>query len=143
MSYTVITRVMSLVLACSALLLGLGCGGTPPGPPPPQTGQQFDARDHRIFSPGDQITIVLSDFPSGPVKYPLKVTDAGTLVLHLNQTFDVSGKTPIQVQDEIHRRYVPDYYPRMTVQVNAEGLFFFVRGHLWSCLGSNIPRPRK
>ena len=31
------------------------------------------------------------------------------------------GKTPTVLQNEIHQRYVPNYYPRMTVQVAPEG----------------------
>lgn len=130
MNVTNLIRGFNLLAACWALLLGLGCGGTPPEAPPVDPGRPIDARDYRRFSPGDEITIILSDFPNGPVKYPLKVTEAGTVVLHLNQTFKVAGKTPVEVQEEIHRRYVPDYYPRMTVQVNAEGLYFFVRGRV-------------
>ena len=72
----------------------------------------------------------MSDFPSGPSKFSQNVSDDGQIVLHLNQTFSVLGKGPADLQSEIHSRYVPEYYPRMTVMVRAEEQYFYVRGRV-------------
>src|SRR5262249_3464483 len=51
-----------------------------------------------------------------------------------NQTFTVAGKTHGQLEKEIHDRYVPDYYKKMTVSVRpkTETQFYFVDGEVKS-----------
>lgn len=128
-------KLLLLILPLCGLLAGTGCDTTrgardviivgPDSPP-----EIFQPPSRSVFNTGDRMSIVLSDFPSGPVKYPLKIADDGNIVLHLNQVFRAAGKTPTLLQTEIHERYVPSYYPRMTVQVAAEEQFFFVQGHV-------------
>ncbi len=126
-----ISKLLALVFACSALMFVSGCdtgGGGEDVVPGTDTDQL--PPDRSWFRSGERISIILSDFPGGPVKYPLKVADDGNVVLHLNQVFNANGKTPTELQKEIHERFVPDYYPRMTVQVLAEELYFYVRGRV-------------
>lgn len=136
MKMDMISKTLALVFAGTALVLGVGCEV-------PHTGgaQVIDVGpgthiadvlppDRSKFRSGDRISIVLSDFPGGPVRYPLKVSDDGRIVLHLNQAFVATGKTPTQLQTEIFERYVTRLYPRMTVQVQAEDLFFYVQGRV-------------
>ena len=125
------------LLSLCVLLLGAGCiGDNSSGDrniidvDPRLDQRYFEPPSRSVINQRDKITVVLSDFPKGPAKYPLTVDDSGSVVLHLNQVFQVSGKTPTAVQTEIHQRYVPSYYPRMTVQVSAEEQFFFVQGHV-------------
>ncbi len=86
--------------------------------------------DYDRFRAGQSISVLLSDYPSGPAKYDQKVAENGEIVLHLNQKFTAVGKTPTQLQTEIRDRYVPQYYPRMTVLVTQEGQFIFVQGYV-------------
>jgi protein involved in polysaccharide export with SLBB domain len=131
MKTAAISKLLALVFVASALMFVTGCGTGDSGQPvgPGIDNEQLPA-DRSRFRSGDRVSIVLSDFPGGPVKYPLKVSDDGDVVLHLNQTFSALGKTPTQLQGEILQRFVPNYYPRMTVQVLAEELFFYVRGRV-------------
>lgn len=125
-------RFLLFLFVCLAAALG-GVGCVSDG-----TGVRFDPtqQDHinaagrSDFRAGDEITVILSDYPAGPSQFSQKVSDDGQIVLHLNQSFSALGKKPADLQREIHTRYVPDYYPRMTVLVRAEEQYIYVRGYV-------------
>ena len=126
-----------LLLIALVSLLGTGCISNNPGGPNniidfgPSSPREIHRPDARsVIDAGDKLSIIMSDFPNGPIKFQVTVSDDGNVVLHLNQNFRARGKTLTALQTEIHQRYVPSYYPRMTVQVEAEGQFFFVQGHV-------------
>lgn len=128
-------KLFFLILPFCGLLLGAGCVGTGDDRGIIDVGPNSEDKIRKppsanVFNARDKISVVLSDFPNGPVRYPLTVADDGNIVLHLNQVFQVEGKTPTALQTEIHGRYVPNYYPRMTVQVAPEEQFFFVQGYV-------------
>jgi len=82
---------------------------------------------------GDTLRINLSDLPiivQSPIEE--RVKDDGTITLLENQTFTAAGKTRGQLEKEIHDRYVPDYYKKMTVSVlpKSETQFYFVGGEV-------------
>ena len=123
-----------LLTLFAGLLVSLGGVGCQTG----GGGEEFDPskRDHieaagrSDFRAGDEVKVILSDYPGGPSQFTQKVSDDGQIVLHLNQSFTALGKRPTDLQVEIHRRYVPDYYPRMTVMVRAEEQYIYVRGYV-------------
>lgn len=82
---------------------------------------------------GDTLRISFSDLPV-IVQSPFeeRVKDDGTITLLENQTFTAGGKTRGQLEKEIHARYVPDYYKKMTVSVlpKSETQFYFVGGEV-------------
>lgn len=82
---------------------------------------------------GDTLRITFSDLPV-VVQSPTeeRVKDDGTITLLENQSFIAAGKTRGQLEKEIHDRYVPDYYKKMTVSVlpKSETQFYFVDGEV-------------
>lgn len=127
-----VKEILLAAFVCAALVLGVtGCqapGGGEVYRPDDATHRESAGRSD--FRAGDEITVILSDYPSGPTQFSQKVSDDGQIVLHLNQSFSALGKRPGDLQREIHQRYVPDYYPRMTVLVRAEEQYFYVRGYV-------------
>jgi len=83
--------------------------------------------------PGDALLISFADSPV-PVISPVeeRVKEDGTIRLMENLTFTAAGKTHSQLEREIHDRYVPDYYKKMTVSVRpkTETQFYFVDGEV-------------
>jgi len=82
---------------------------------------------------GDTLRINFSDLPI-VVQSPMeeRVRDDGTITLLENQTFTAAGKNRGQLEKEIHERYVPAYYKKMTVSVlpKSETQFYFVDGEV-------------
>jgi polysaccharide export outer membrane protein len=82
---------------------------------------------------GDTLRINFSDLPiivQSPIEE--RVKDDGTITLLESQTFTAAGKTRGQLEKEIHDRYVPDYYKKMTVSVlpKSDTQFYFVDGEV-------------
>jgi len=125
-------RKLACLMALIPILVVTGCvtDGGGGGQPPINHGGDVRPVDYDRFRVGQSISVLLSDYPSGPAKYDQKVAENGEFVLHLNQKFSAIGKTPTLLQSEIRERYVPDYYPRMTVLVTQEGQFIFVQGYV-------------
>lgn len=82
---------------------------------------------------GDTLQITFSDLPI-QVQSPFeeRVKEDGAIRLLENQTFAAEGKTVGQLEKEIHDRYVPDYYKKMTVSVRlkSETQFYYVDGEV-------------
>lgn len=82
---------------------------------------------------GDTLRITFSDLPvivQSPIEE--RVKDDGTITLLESQPFTAAGKTRGQLEKEIHDRYVPDYYKKMTVSVlpKSDTQFYFVDGEV-------------
>jgi polysaccharide export outer membrane protein len=66
---------------------------------------------------GEMLHIVISDTPTPIPPIDDKVKEDGTITLPYNQTFHVADKTPAELQQEIRKRYVPDYFQQLTATV--------------------------
>lgn len=94
----------------------------------PPVGDTWDA-----IRAGDTLRINFSDLPiivQSPIEE--RVKDDGTITLLENQTFVAAGKTRGRLEKEIHDRYVPNYYKKMTVSVlpKSDTQFYFVDGEV-------------
>jgi hypothetical protein len=99
------------------------------------------AQDHQpsactnVFSVGDVVRVT---FPSSVIKMrPLRepVATNGTVILVFGQRFDVLGKTPSEVEKEIRKRYVPDYFAELKARVRLlrTNDFFYLNEKKLSC----------
>ena len=79
---------------------------------------------------GDSLVISFSDLvmPITPIEE--LVRQDGTITLLLNQRFLAAGKTRGELEQEIHKFYVPDYYKQMTVYIKPADRWFFVDGEV-------------
>jgi protein involved in polysaccharide export with SLBB domain len=85
------------------------------------------------FHVGDLVTIsfisALGDATIMPV-HAERVHEDGIITLSLIGPITAVGKTTGELQSEIHDRYVPKYYPDLTVTVAGEATFFYVDGEV-------------
>jgi len=63
-----------------------------------------------------------------PHQEPIK--EDGTITLDLIGPVQAAGKTPGELQNEIHDLYVPKYYVRLTVTVSSQDRVFYVGGEV-------------
>lgn len=82
------------------------------------------------YRPGDKIIIDFTDSPGMPPSWPQTVREDGTITLPLNQTLMAAGKKKGEIEQEIHRIYVPNMLRRLTVNVRADERTYFVRGEV-------------
>jgi len=83
-----------------------------------------------IISTGDRLSIVFADIPN-PFVHDEKVRQDGNITLPIvGKTISVAGKTAGQLQEDIHKLFVPNFYKRMTVTVKTDARFFTVSGQV-------------
>jgi len=84
-----------------------------------------------VFQVGDFIVITYSDLPI-PQTVPGEdqIKQDGTITLLQNQTFTAAGKSRTELEKEIRKRYVPDYFKSMTVTIKKkeQTQFYYVGG---------------
>lgn len=94
------------------------------------TSWQRDGIDR--ISVGDNLYIVFADLPTQVQPIEERVREDGTIMLLQNQSFLAAGKVRGELEKEIRKRYVPDYYKSMTVSVTPKvnTQFYYVYGEV-------------
>jgi protein involved in polysaccharide export with SLBB domain len=143
------------LFACGALLAGIffsGCTSsqTPefsdnPTPPAGTTTTSMGTTNgdltslpatKALFQPGETVTVSTStgsDAYPGPIPpagQPYLISDDGSITLPLVGRVQAGGKTPGELQDEITKLYVPQYFVRLTVTVTAPQRAYYVGGEV-------------
>ena len=82
---------------------------------------------------GDTVTIILTGLPTPiePMDKPIK--DDGKITLPDINDVQAAGRTPSELETEIHARYVPAYYKHLNVTVKASAStprVYYVRGEV-------------
>lgn len=84
-----------------------------------------------VLRVGDPITITFTGVSDPPPKFDERIKADGMISLPLlKQPLKAAGKSRGELEEEIHRLYVPNLYIRLTVKVNSEGRYFHVRGEV-------------
>jgi polysaccharide export outer membrane protein len=111
--------------------------GTPaaPVPAPTASGAQAAAtaaQNAEMLKIGDTLNIVYSDLPLQVPPFDGPIKEDGSITLIYNKTFQAAGKTPGQLEKEIHEAYVPNIFKYMTVTVTHKDLtrFYYVGGEV-------------
>lgn len=124
-------RFVSLVGVAGACAGAGGCAGLPQDPVPAAEERPAETEASAdLLQAGDRITVVITDIPAPPPVFVGAIRDDGKIVLHLNQEFIAAGKRASDLEKEIHDRYVPKFYQRLTVSVKVEERTFFVYGEV-------------
>jgi len=88
-----------------------------------------------IFGPGETVTVASttgSDSP-GPVAtagQPYVIGDDGTITLPFIGPVQAANKTPDELQNEIQKLYVPQYYVRLTITVSGQSRVYYLGGEI-------------
>jgi protein involved in polysaccharide export with SLBB domain len=114
-------------LAASFFLLGcetMDTGPLPPGPisPPPT--------DTTPLRAGDRIKVELTGTANLIPPHEELIKEDGTITLDYIGTVVAAGKTLRELEQEIHGKYVPTYYKRLTVTVTPTDRFYYVGGEV-------------
>ena len=106
-------------------------GSTPVSvPAPSDSASSSNSLGADWLSPGNKITITYSGIINAPPKHEEKVREDGYISPPLlGRPVMAAGKTIGQLQEELQKLYVPDYFTRaLTVTVATEERWFFVGG---------------
>jgi polysaccharide export outer membrane protein len=119
-------RVAMGLAGCTALLALAGCatnepngGGTNPSPPKVNTLQVGE--------------LVKIEFTGGPQIIPPhaeNIKEDGTITLDYIGSVKAAGRTTLDLQKEIHDKYVPKIYRNLNVTVRTDERFYFVGGEV-------------
>lgn len=130
-----------LGLAGLAVMLA-GCAGTPPTravavPPGAADATNFVSSIQsgtEVLGVGDTVTVTYNDLPMLTPPFEGQIKADGSITLMLNQKFTAAGKTRGELEQEIRKRYVPDYFKNMTVNVNvrSDTRLYYVGGEVRS-----------
>jgi polysaccharide export outer membrane protein len=102
-----------------------------PVPPFMPTPAGLFTNNASVIQVSDQLTVTFSDVPGNIMpEFKERVREDGNITLPLSITLKAAGKTPGQLQQEIHDAYVPRYFVRLTPTVKTEDRFFFVGGEV-------------
>ncbi len=130
---TLLVRFLGRLLCVAGLLWislsWLGCetmndsapAGAADGPPPTA----------ETFKVGDTVTITFSGTPTPPPAVTeARIKEDGTVNLPMIGRIKFEGKLEGQLEEEIQKKYVPDYFKVLNVSVKGEDRFFFVGGEV-------------
>jgi len=127
------------LLAMCLALAGLGLAGCSTGEPPQFKPIQGQARGGGggaggsvpgELHVGDTVTVRFSEVDTAIPDHIERIKDDGTLTLGLIGSIVAAGKTPGQLQTEIHDLYVPRYYRTMNVVVLPQDQYIYVGGEV-------------
>jgi len=80
---------------------------------------------------GNRITITYSGLSNPPLPHKEQVREGGQIKPPmLEQPVMAAGKTVGELQDELHRLYVPAYFKTLTITVENQERYFFVGGEV-------------
>jgi polysaccharide export outer membrane protein len=139
-----------LLLVCGTLFSGAmlsGCASSsndpvfsenPVAPSPTMTDSPDDiissGADAARFHIGETVTVTFSGIDSNELlQMPASnqtINEDGTISLPYIGSVKATGKTPGELQNDIHDLYVPKYYVRLTISVNSPDRIFYVGGEV-------------
>lgn len=90
-----------------------------------------------VFRVGDSLTITFTDMPSPIPPFEEKIKEDGTITLLQNMSFTAVGKTRGDLEKEIRKAYVPDYFKYMTVTVKQ------VESTRWYYVDGEVRQPNR
>lgn len=93
------------------------------------TGGPMAAEGARL-APGDPIRVVFSGITDPPPPHEEQIKEDGTVTLPNIGVIMAQGKTTGELQKEIHDKYVPAYYKRLTVTIMTERRVYYVQGQV-------------
>jgi protein involved in polysaccharide export with SLBB domain len=105
--------------------------GCQSGPPPKFA--EVGEEPGNMFHLGDRVTVKFLSSTGNPDILPEhteRIHEDGTITLSLIGSVPAAGRTAGQLQKDIHDRYVPKYFPELTVTVLGEARFFYVNGEV-------------
>jgi protein involved in polysaccharide export with SLBB domain len=76
------------------------------------------------------LVVDFSGVSDPPLRHEERIKQDGRITLPNIGAVEAAGKSRGALEEEIHSRYVPNYYRQLTVIVRNEGRFFYVGGQV-------------
>lgn len=86
--------------------------------------------DSPRIAKGDMVKVAFSGTEKEIKPHEERVKEDGTITLPLIGAVKAEGKTTGELQKEIHDRYVPEYYTRLTVTFSTDQQLYYVQGQV-------------
>jgi protein involved in polysaccharide export with SLBB domain len=118
-------------LALTSVLIGLDAGQVAAAPsetPPPAASTNTYVRG--ALRVGDHVSVELTGTGETVAPIQQEISSDGTIRLPFIDTIVAVGKTPGQLQNDIHEAYVPAWYKHLSVTVTTPLRFFYVGGQV-------------
>lgn len=125
-----------------AAILLVGCqtesynpyGFDPLNPPTPVTGtvnsQASSSAQGGLLRVGDEVLVNFADLVNSIPPVDEQIKNDGTITLIYNKKFQAAGKTVGELQADIRKCYVPDFFVNMTPTVKVQDRFYSVGGEV-------------
>lgn len=121
------------------LVIGMGLAGcqtsnpniqfTPVEGEEAMTGTPPSASDPQLAK-GDNVRVTFSGTIEPIPPHEEQIKEDGTITLPLIGAIKAEGRTAGELQKEIHDKYVPDYYKRLTAIVTTDRRVYYVQGQV-------------
>ena len=79
---------------------------------------------------GETVIVDLTGTADQIPEHSEPIKEDGTITFRYIGAVQAAGKTPGELQNEIHNLYVPKYYVRLTVTVKSEDRVYYVGGEV-------------
>ena len=107
--------------------------GTPVSVPLSAAGSQTNPAGPDTLRAGDRINVSFSGLPVPIEKHEEQIREDGYInPPFLGRTIKAAGKSIGQLQEELQKLYVPDYFKSATITVRRQDSYFFVGGEVKS-----------
>ncbi len=146
----ILVQLFAIVFLTPLMVLLTGCGTTPyayePGPstngapaisgtpvsvPLSAAGSQTNPGSPDTLRAGDRLSISFSGLPVPIEKHAEQIREDGYInPPFLGRAVKAAGKSIGQLQEELQKLYVPDYFKAATVTVYRQDSYFFVGGEV-------------
>jgi protein involved in polysaccharide export with SLBB domain len=121
----------NLYLPLALLILGLAGCATPNYQAEMETPTGATNAILPKLNVGDTVTVSFAGIDDPPLPQEKPITDDGTITLPAVGRIQAAGKTPGEMEQIIHDRYVPAIYTHLDITVKASGdRVYFVRGEV-------------
>jgi len=98
---------------------------------PPSTGSQTNPIGPDTLRAGDRINVTFSGLPVPIEKHEEQIREDGYInPPFLGRTIKAAGKSIGQLQEELQKLYVPDYFKSATITVRRQDSYYFVGGEV-------------
>jgi polysaccharide biosynthesis/export protein VpsN len=128
MSGILLGFLLLLAMGLSGCITGPGgnqAGGADQGMLPPTSDGSSD-----LLHPGDALVINFSGVTDPPAGQQDRIREDGKITLPYIGDVQAAGKTRSELQKEITAGYVPQYFTRLNVTVNADIRYIYVSGEV-------------
>jgi polysaccharide export outer membrane protein len=105
--------------------------GTPVSVPLSEAGSQTNPTGPDTLRAGDRINVSFSGLPVSIEKHEEQIREDGYInPPFLGRAVKAAGKSIGQLQEELQKSYVPDYFKSATITVRRQDSYFFVGGEV-------------